>query len=173
MDNIAKVLIIVFFVLVGLTGIQSVYAYVDAKITQYEVITKDAVDPGSKAEIQYRFQNTGTQTHLYYLGFSVQKPDGHWIDIPYFTVSLNPNEETGVRFWWNVPTNAQTGSYLARIAVWEGESGGLLQDRLDYRDIPNAFQVGLATPEFGSFASMVIVISIIGAVIISRKFFIK
>lgn len=116
-----------------------------AKIMSYS-ISKGEFKAGDSVAAQVTFRNTGQEAWTFYVGFSVQDPNGKWWDAPYETVTLNPDEEETVTLYWTVPSEAPAGSYSARVAVWGGKEDDKLMNLLDYRDELNVFQV--VKPDF-------------------------
>lgn len=87
-------------------------------------------------------ENTGSTAHTFYVGYSVQDETGKWFDAPYGSIYLEEGEEDEIMLSWRVQSGAPYGSYLARVAVYEGLSGSTLNNRFDYVDISDAFEVG-------------------------------
>jgi len=113
--------------------------YIQAYIDNYE-ITTPTISYGQTFQIKWNVKLGGSELHTYYFGASVQDQHGQWYDIP-FSYYTGTDEYVTNDFRWTPPSHAPEGNYLVRIAVWGGESGGLLQDRLNYIDIPNAFRL--------------------------------
>ena len=140
-----KIVLSVFFI-VGdtLFEVQSIYDQLlqktRATITSYS-ISSGEFKAGDKISAQVTIRNIGKEAWTFYVGFSVQDPNGKWWDAPYETVTLNPNEEGTVTLYWTVPSEAPAGSYNARVAVWEGKQDGKLTNLLDYRDETGAFEI--------------------------------
>jgi len=120
---------------------QVVSISVSASITAYSVAS-GSYRAGDSVPASLTFTNTGTVAWTFYVGYSVQDPNGKWWDALYRTATVNPGSSSGsISLSWPVDASAPPGWYNARVAVWKGISEGLLQDRLDSRDISNAFQV--------------------------------
>ncbi|MHA1834995.1 MAG: hypothetical protein ACTSV7_13540 [Candidatus Baldrarchaeia archaeon] len=140
-----KIVLSVFFI-VGdtLFEVQSIYDQVlqrtGATITSYS-ISSGEFKYGDKVSAQVTVKNTGKEAWTFYVGFSVQDPNGKWWDAPCETVTLNPNEEGTVMLYWTVPSEAPAGSYNARVAVWGGKEDDKLTNLLDYKDQFSVFQV--------------------------------
>jgi len=96
---------------------------------------------GDKVEAKVTVKNIGGKPWTFYVGFSVQDPNGKWWDAPYKAITLNSNEEGTVTLYWTVPSEAPTGYYNARVAVWGGREDDILMNLLDLRDIERAFSV--------------------------------
>jgi len=113
---------------------------INAIITAYS-ISPGEFKYGDKVSAQVTVKNIGEKAWTFYVGFSVQDPNGKWWDAPYETVTLNPNEEEMVTLYWTVPSEAPAGSYNARVAVWGGKQDDKLINLLDYADVYAAFNV--------------------------------
>jgi len=111
-----------------------------AEITSYSISTGE-FKAGDRVSAQVIFKNTGQEAWTFYVGFSVQDPNGKWWDAPYETVTLNPNEERTVTLYWTVPSEAPAGSYNARVAVWGGKQDNKLVNLLDYKEQSEIFKV--------------------------------
>ena len=113
---------------------------INAIITAYS-ISPGEFKYGDKVSAQVTVKNTGQEAWTFYVGFSVQDPNGKWWDAPYETVTLNPNEERTVTLYWTVDQEAPAGCYNSRVAVWESRTDNTLYGLIDYRDEYNVFYV--------------------------------
>lgn len=125
---------------------------VSVEITSYQ-IASGTFFPGDTVTAVATIQNTGDVEWTFYIGYSVQDSNGEWWDTPYKTITLDPGDSETIALFWTVPIlppiPVPTGSYLARVAVWKGESDGKLQSRLDVKEKQNAFHVYVPMMEIG------------------------
>lgn len=91
-------------------------------------------------------KNTGETYHTFPVGFSVRDPEGTWSDVPYKTATLSTGADTNIYFEYNIPSSGTAGTWTARAAVWDRDTGGgILETRYDYYD--KSFSVSIpATP---------------------------
>lgn len=104
--------------------------------------------PGSLLSSSITVKNTGTSTRSFWTGLSYQKPDGTWYDVPpKQTNSISPNSQQTLTFDWNLPSNAPSGTYNARTAVWNGYNPSanlMVEPKYDNKDV-SAFTVSSPT----------------------------
>ena len=128
---------------------QNASALVNGEILSHEVISPYQLTHGDQFTIEYVLKNTGNERHEFCTGFSVVDQNGTFYDIPFGTVILNPGDSETIRPMWNIDEKTNEGVYDARAAVWEEESEGILQNRFDYLEIPNAVQVSKDSSDSG------------------------
>ncbi|WP_147438115.1 S8 family serine peptidase [Halorubrum sp. Atlit-28R] len=91
--------------------------------------------------------NTGDRTHEFFVGYSVQGPDGVWRDNDAQTgktVELTPGESRDVSLSWAIESDAPRGQYDAKIQMWVENDRDLLYNSLGTAKTTNAFE--LTTP---------------------------
>jgi hypothetical protein len=111
---------------------------VNAAIVDYS-IPSGQFKAGESVRALVTVQNTGNSEWTFYVGYSVQDPNGKWWDAPYCTVILSVGQSGQEPLVWNVPDSSPVGQYNGRVAVYKGKSSGGLVDRLDVRDKLLAF----------------------------------
>ena len=112
----------------------------DAEITNLSIDYAE-YETGDSVYADVTVENTGGITHNSYIGYSVEDKNGKWWDATYKNLYLSPGETKTVRLTWTVESGAPEGFYLARVAVWEKESGGKLHGQMDREEKPDAFRV--------------------------------
>jgi HEAT repeat protein len=88
------------------------------------------------------FKNTGTQTHSFYLGYSVQDSTGKWWDAaPYQTEPIRPGDSILVQLYWYPPELVLNGPYKATVALWKNYNSDTnrMEGELDRRTKSEAF----------------------------------
>ena len=99
--------------------------------------------PGDRVRPRISWKNTGTEGHTFILGCTIRHgPTNTDYDLPLETDFVGDGNLDDKKFeWWVVPSNAPKGMYAIIGAVWERESNGIPQNRLDDEVIANAFEV--------------------------------
>lgn len=92
--------------------------------------------------MKYTIQNTAGKARQFYMGCSVKQHDSNqWIDIPYVTTPrLNNGQQYTGTFTFNT-VNKPFGMYDVALAVWDGASGGYLNNEQDRRMPTNVFAI--------------------------------
>jgi hypothetical protein len=121
---------------------------VDACIVSFSIFAGE-FKVGDKVYADVTIRNTGEVKHTFYVNFSIQDSKGKWWDANYEAVTLNPDEIGTVTLYWVVDPSAPPGSYNARVAVWKSKTGGILVERLDYKEQSNAFKVTVPYQLYG------------------------
>ncbi|WP_267639446.1 hypothetical protein [Haloarchaeobius amylolyticus] len=89
---------------------------------------------GQRVDTNVGVENTGTETHTFYVGYTVHGPDGDPYDNNDTTgqaVTLDAGEVRDVQVEWDVESAAPEGSYDVQVAVWKQSDPDNLVDRLD------------------------------------------
>lgn len=102
-------------------------------------INSIAVDNGTYStdghvETGVRVENTGTDSHTFYVGYTIHGPDGGTYENDGSTgqaVSLAAGETRDVVVEWDVASDATEGSYDVQVAIWKQSDPNNLVDRLD------------------------------------------
>lgn len=111
-----------------------------ADITAFEP-SAEALPGGSSTTASAQVKNTGAEGRGFWIGYSVQDPNGEWHDAPPSEIELQPGEESGTRELSTEPLET-TGYYKARVSVWDaGPESGAERARLADREVESAFKI--------------------------------
>jgi len=96
------------------------------------------VKSGDKVKVRVEIDAKGNTFHTFQIGVTMKRTSGGtYYDLPLQGELGNGSEN----FTWNVPSNAEKGSYDVVCAVWEGENGGIPYNQLDKETKSNKFTV--------------------------------
>jgi hypothetical protein len=88
--------------------------------------------------------NTGTETHSFWVGYSVQDANGRlWNDpdIAQQTAYIEPGGSASMGLSWNPRNDASRGSFIASVILWEGWKNDFPRGELDRKTKSEAFQL--------------------------------
>jgi hypothetical protein len=91
------------------------------QITAFEP-SEQTVQIGSPATASVTVKNAGTESHTFFIGYSVRDADGEWYDAPPRSVELGPDEESPDQELTTEPLETP-GYYDSRVSVWSEEPG--------------------------------------------------
>ena len=114
------------------------------QITNVDWPTKATYDPSEVIPVKVDFKNIGSEPRSFWVGYSVQDSSGKWWDAPALQATVTqPGECEAVELQWKPPEDAPTGTYTAKVTLWEGQNSdtGLLESEFDRRTRENAFQL--------------------------------
>ncbi|WP_254278917.1 NEW3 domain-containing protein [Haloarcula marina] len=117
---------------------------IDASITDLAV-ESETVQTGETVQADVTIRNSGTNTHRYFVGYTVTGPEGTSFDNRDQTgrrLTLQPDTSETVTVSWEVPETASPGEYDALVAVWAEDSPDSLETKLDQQRLTDAFSVG-------------------------------
>ncbi len=99
--------------------------------------------PGDRAVSFLRLRNNTPEKHTFWVGYSVQDPDGNWHDAPVSPVRLGSEQSTIEESAWKIPESPPppSGEYKVAMAVWSGRPGGGEVTRLAEVEQGNSFEV--------------------------------
>lgn len=120
---------------------------IDAQILNYYQDSGEFVS-GDRVSAQVQVRNTGDSRHTFFVGYSVQGPNGNWYDNNRQTgetVTLNPNEREWIQLSWTVENSAPTGDYDAITSIWAESDPDDLQTRLDDDQKYDSFRITEST----------------------------
>ena len=89
-------------------------------------------------------ENTGDESHSFFVGYTVHGPDGEEYDNDGETgqaVTLDPNESDTVDLEWDVESDVPDGEYDVQVALWEESDRDDLHTRLDEEWDYSAFEI--------------------------------
>lgn len=114
-----------------------------------------AVDPaggdyraGETVRSRVYVENTGDTDHRFHVGYGVRTPGGEWFDddgSSHESVALRPGEGEWVTVSVDLPSDAPTGTYDLRTAVYAGRESDGLVGRTDRATLRDRFEV--TTPD--------------------------
>lgn len=110
--------------------------------------------PGDTTTSTLTIRNLDESAGSFWIGYSVQDPEGRWFDVGSREVKLGSRVESSpVSREWIVPADARSGTYRIVAAVWSSppEQPGAV--RLASVEQPSAFTVRRGTGSFTSFPS--------------------
>jgi hypothetical protein len=98
---------------------------------------------GDTAASELVVENRSDGPVTVWIGYSLQDPDGAWIDVPAREASISARGTNSARLAWPVPFQSRVtvGEYRVIMAVWAGEPGAPGSTRLATADRRNAFTV--------------------------------
>jgi len=127
----------------GPVGVVSASEHVDARINTLG--TNDGpYYSGDDVTASVTIENTGSERHEFFVGYSVQGPDGNWYSNDQGTgqtVTLDSGETEHLDLDWTVPDDAPLGSYDTTVSVWQESDRDALETRLDRMESPDTFDV--------------------------------
>ncbi len=101
-----------------------------------------ALRAGDVARSHIRLRGTGAAQHLVWVGYSLQRPDGQWVDIDPIAVTLEPGANPWIARDWRVPpAGAVAGAYRVVMAAWSARPDAAGAVRLASIDRRSAFIV--------------------------------
>jgi hypothetical protein len=99
---------------------------------------------GDTARSTLVVRGTGPTTRRVWVGYSLQAPDGEWIDVQPREVELPVRRASvSIALEWVVPSEARGGAYRAVMAAWSRAPGTAGAVRLAHADRRAAFHVQL------------------------------
>lgn len=104
-----------------------------------------ALSLGDTAASELVVENGGERSVTFWVGYSLQAPDGAWIDVPAREVHLGARASTTERMTWPVPFKSRVapGAYRVIMAVWTGPPGSPGSTRLATADRRSAFAISI------------------------------
>jgi len=134
----------VFLLLILLLSTPIVQANIDGKLTDIIWPAKGIYDPSEDVPFHANVTNTGSEEHVFWVGYSVQDLGGRWwnqLELAQPTAPIKPNENCSVKLSWSPRNDALRGSYAAELTLWSDWSSEKPINEMDHAIKHDAFRL--------------------------------